>query len=31
MENLGTDIHWLDGYMPLDEKVEKILDWYGQK
>ncbi len=28
MENQGTEIHWLDGYMPLDEKVEKILGWY---
>ena len=28
MENQGTVIHWLDGYMPLDEKVEKILGWY---
>jgi len=25
MENQGTKINWLDGYMPLDEKVEKIL------
>ena len=31
MENQGTEIHWLDGYMPLDEKVDKILGWYSGK
>jgi tRNA dimethylallyltransferase len=31
MENQGTKIHWLDGYMPMDEKVEKILEWYSGK
>jgi tRNA dimethylallyltransferase len=31
MEKQGFEIHWLDGYMPLDEKVEKILDWYSGK
>jgi len=31
MEKQGTVIHWLDGYMPLDEKVEKILGWYSGK
>lgn len=31
MENQGTVIHWLDGYMPLEEKVEKILEWYSGK
>jgi tRNA dimethylallyltransferase len=30
MENQGTEIHWLDGYMPLDEKLERILDWYSK-
>ncbi len=25
MEKQGTIIHWLDGYMPMDEKVEKAL------
>ncbi len=30
MENQGTEIYWLDGYMPLDKKVEKILKWYSQ-
>ncbi|MFA5326828.1 MAG: tRNA (adenosine(37)-N6)-dimethylallyltransferase MiaA [Prolixibacteraceae bacterium] len=29
MEKQGTEIRWLDGYMPLDEKVEKILEWYN--
>lgn len=29
MEIQGTEINWLDGYMPLDEKVEKILGWYS--
>jgi tRNA dimethylallyltransferase len=28
MEKQGTPIHWLDGYMPLDEKVAKIVEWY---
>jgi len=27
MERQGTDIHWLDGYMPLAEKLERINDW----
>lgn len=31
MEKQGTEIHWLDGYMPLNEKVEKILEWYSGK
>jgi len=31
MENQGIDIHWLDGYMPLDEKISKILEWYSEK
>lgn len=30
MEKQGTDIHWLDGFMPMDEKVEKILGWYSK-
>jgi tRNA dimethylallyltransferase len=29
MEKQGIDIHWLDGYMPLDEKIEQILEWYS--
>lgn len=31
MEKQGTEIHWLDGYMPLEEKIEKILEWYSGK
>jgi tRNA dimethylallyltransferase len=31
MEKQGTDIHWLDGYMPLDEKIDPILEWYSGK
>jgi tRNA dimethylallyltransferase len=31
MEKQGIEIHWLDGYMPLEEKVEKILEWYSGK
>ena len=31
MEKQGTIIHWLDGYMPLEEKVERLLRWYSGK
>jgi len=27
MERQGTNIHWLDGYMPLAEKLDRISDW----
>lgn len=27
MERDGFNIHWLDGYMPTEEKVEKIMHW----
>jgi len=27
MERQGTEIHWLDGYMPLEEKLERIQYW----
>jgi tRNA dimethylallyltransferase len=27
MEREGIDIRWLDGYMPVEEKVEKIIHW----
>ena len=30
MEKQGIEIHWLDGYMPMDEKIEKILEWYSK-
>ncbi len=29
MEKQGIEIHWFDGYMPLDEKIERILSWYS--
>lgn len=29
MERQGTHIHWLDGYMPLEEKLERITYWLG--
>lgn len=29
MERKGIKIRWLDGYMPLDEKIEKIREWYS--
>jgi len=30
MEKQGIEIHWLDGYMPMYEKIEKILEWYSK-
>jgi tRNA dimethylallyltransferase len=27
MERRGIKIHWLDGYMPMEEKIEKVLSW----
>jgi len=30
MEKQGIEIHWLDGYMPMDEKIEKILELYNK-
>ena len=27
MEKQGTNIHWLDGYMPLAEKLDQIISW----
>jgi tRNA dimethylallyltransferase len=30
MERRGIEIRWLDGYMPLEEKVDKVLEWLGQ-
>lgn len=29
MERNGIEIKWLDGYLPLDEKVEKVIKWYS--
>lgn len=30
MERQGTRIHWLDGYMPENEKTEQILSWMNE-
>ncbi len=30
MERQGTRIHWLDGYMPLEEKLSRIQEWLGE-
>ena len=29
MEKNGIEIKWLDGYLPLEKKVEKIMEWYS--
>ena len=29
MERKGINIRWLDGYMPLEKKVEKVREWYS--
>ena len=31
MERKGTHIHWLDAYMPEEEKVSKIIEWFSSK
>lgn len=30
MEKQGTNIHWLDAFMPMEEKIEKISAWYSE-
>lgn len=30
MEKHGTPIHWLDGFMPVDEKIRKIQQWLNE-
>ena len=30
MERNGIPIRWLDGYMPMEEKLDKILEWLAQ-
>ncbi len=30
MEKQDIEIRWLDGFMPLDEKVAKIVEWYNE-
>ncbi|MCK4630810.1 MAG: tRNA (adenosine(37)-N6)-dimethylallyltransferase MiaA [Bacteroidales bacterium] len=29
MERKGIIIRWMDGYMPLDEKIKKVNEWYS--
>lgn len=29
MERSGSDIKWLDGYMPLDEKIAQVKAWFS--
>ena len=29
MEKNGIEIKWLDGYLPLEKKVEKVMEWYS--
>ena len=29
MEKNGIEIKWLDGYLPLEKKVEKVREWYS--
>ncbi|WP_421920525.1 tRNA (adenosine(37)-N6)-dimethylallyltransferase MiaA [Marinifilum sp.] len=28
MERGGSNIHWLDGYLPLHEKIEQVKEWF---
>jgi tRNA dimethylallyltransferase len=30
MERRGIRIHWLDGFMPMEEKVKTVLTWLGE-
>jgi len=30
MEKQGIEIRWLDGFMPLDEKIARIVEWYNE-
>lgn len=30
MEKQGIEIRWLDGFVPLEEKVAKIVEWYNE-
>jgi tRNA dimethylallyltransferase len=30
MERNGINIRWLDGYMPMEKKLEKIIEWLSQ-
>ena len=31
MERRGIEIRWLDGYMPLQEKVDTVIGWLGKQ
>jgi tRNA dimethylallyltransferase len=31
MERQGTQIHWLDGYQPLEEKIERVMELLGNR
>lgn len=31
MEKQGIEIRWLDGFLPLEEKVDRIVEWYNEK
>jgi tRNA dimethylallyltransferase len=31
MERRGIEIRWLDGFMPLEEKIAKVLGWLGEE
>lgn len=28
MEKNGIEIKWLDGYLPIEKKIEKVMEWY---
>ena len=30
MEKQGIEIRWIDGFVPLEEKVAKIVEWYNE-
>jgi len=30
MERSGSNIYWLDGHMPLDEKIDQVKEWFKQ-
>jgi len=31
MERQGIEIHWLDGYLPLPDKLDRIKEWLLKK
>jgi tRNA dimethylallyltransferase len=30
MEKRGIETHWLDGYLPMEEKIEKVISWLNE-